>query len=188
MPSDSNSDYADTSSSLRQILETMSHGQDEDAMALLEGLVAREPESAYAHYLLGALHAQAGLTEQAETSFRTAAQLAPDFQIARFQLGQLLLVLGRIEEARTELAPLADPTLQSYANGLLAAADGNLPAAIELLETGLELPQDNAPLAEDMHRLVAKLRANVADSTLPPVDPTVAPGASMLLSNYGRLS
>lgn len=113
MPSDSNSDYADTSSSLRQILETMSHDQDEDALALLEDLVAREPESAYARYLLGALHAQVGLTEQAEIRFRTAAQLAPDFQIARFQLGQLLLVLGRIEEARTEFAPLADLKLQS---------------------------------------------------------------------------
>jgi|GEM_PF-5252297 len=39
-----------------------------------------------------------------------------------------------------------------------------------------------------MRRFVAKLRTNVVDSTLPPIDPTVAPGTSMLLSNYGRLS
>jgi tetratricopeptide (TPR) repeat protein len=177
-----------TSDAVYAVLHAMSLGQDDEAMVLLVSLVECEPQNAYLHYLLGALHAQLGMMEQAEAGFRMASLLAPSFQIARFQLGHLLLVMGRTEEAVIEFAPLLQPTLLTYANGLMAAAAGEIPTAIFVLQSGLELPQDNTSLADNMRRLIAKWHAGLADTAAAQGESMLSPGASMLLSNYGRLS
>ena len=75
-------------------LDAINNTRDEDAVVLLKVLVNRNPAHAMGQYLLAAQHAQLGLFERAEGEFRRATELAPDFAMARFQLGQLLLVKG----------------------------------------------------------------------------------------------
>ena len=118
---------------LRLALDAMNTGKDADAVVMLKTLVERDPHSAYGQYLLAAQHAQMGLMDRAEAGFRAAVGNGLELPVARFQLGQLLLVKGDSAEAKATFEPLAtsdDRALAAYARALMAAADENTQAAI----------------------------------------------------------
>ena len=176
----------DSDELLRLSLSAMSAARDAEATELLKALVERDPNHAYGHYLLAAQHAQLGLMDRAEAGFRTATTLAPvNFPMPRFQLGQLLLLKGEANEAREMLAPLvqAGDSLATYAAALTDLAVEDVPSAIQHLQQGLELPQTIPALEQDMVRLLQQLREREQNEEYPE---TTAPGASFLLSNYGR--
>jgi len=168
-------------------LDAINNARDEDAVVLLKVLVNRTPTLAMGHYLLAAQHAQLGLFERAEGEFRRVTELAPGFAMARFQLGQLLLVKGDAEGAISQFNALCDEdsALRAYADGLSALAGEQAGAALAALRRGLALPQAVAALTGDMQRLVDQLQAEgaaeAAESEL-----TGPVGATMLLSNYSR--
>jgi Flp pilus assembly protein TadD, contains TPR repeats len=166
----------------------MNASRDEEAMELLATLLKREPEHVQANYLLAAQHAQLGMLDLAEAGFRKATALAgTDFPMPRFQLGQLLMVQGRPEEAVNVLLPLAhavDPALRAYANAFIALAAQQVVDAIAALHEGLQHPQSIPVLADDMRRLAADLERSlgVPDEA----SAITGPAASMLLSNYQK--
>jgi len=168
-------------------LEAIKNSRDEDAIVLLKVLVNRNPVHAMGHYLLAAQHAQLGLFERAEDEFRRASELAPGFAMARFQLGQLLLVKGEAEGAVSQFSAIGedDPALRAYAEGLSALVGQQAGVALAALRRGLALPQTVAALTDDMQRLADQLQAEgaavAAESEL-----TGPVGATMLLSNYNR--
>ena len=176
----------DSDELLRFSLSAMNAANDAEATNLLKALVDREPGHAYGHYLLAAQHAQLGLMERAEAGFRTAATLAPaDFPMPRFQLGQLLVLKGAVDEARDTLAPLTQGSdaLAAYASALSSVAIEDIPSAVLHLQQGLERPQPIPALEQDMARLLQQLleREKQAETT-----DSGTHGASFLLSNYGR--
>src|SRR5690606_40049217 len=67
---------------------------------------------------------------------------APGLVMARFQLGQLLLIRGAVEETRDLLEPITslppDIALGAYARGLLALGEGDTTTAIAELEARSE--------------------------------------------------
>lgn len=169
-------------------LKAMNASRDEEAMALLAALLEREPEHAQANYLLAAQHAQLGMLDQAEAGFRKATALAGNaFPMPRFQLGQLLLVQGRPDEAIDVLSPLAnapDPALGAYASAFIALAAQRVTDAVVALREGLQHPQSIPTLADDMRRLVADLERSLG---VPDGAPAITgSAASMLLSNYQK--
>jgi predicted Zn-dependent protease len=171
-------------------LDAMHGARDADAMAMLKALVERNREHAFARYLLAATHAQMGLMDKAEDGFRAAIASAPGLAMARFQLGQLLLLKGEVDKASDVFMPLqsdADPGLSAYAGALMALAGGRIQVAIGQLEAGLACRQSVPVLAQDMRQLLADLRARVAGEIAPPAEPEVpSAAASLLLTNYGR--
>lgn len=172
---------------LRLALEAMNTGKDADAVVMLKTLVERDPGNAYGQYLLAAQHAQMGLMDRAEAGFRAAVGNGLELPVARFQLGQLLLVKGDSAEAKATLEPLTtsdDLALAAYARALTATADENAEAAITQLSEGLALPQSIPALGADMHRLLESLQALASSSS--PATVSNAPAAAMYLSNYGR--
>lgn len=156
----------------------MSADSDEEAMQLLDALLLQEPAHVHGRYLKAALHAQAGQMDLAEAGLRAVVADAPGLVMARFQLGQALLVRGEVSETRAlwgELTGMpADSALGAYARGLLALAQDDVPTAVEQLKEGLARQQEVPVLANDMRRILAQL----ADSQLPP--------AAMMLSGYAR--
>jgi len=169
-------------------LAAMNASRDEEAMGLLATLMEREPEHAQGIYLLSAQHAQLGMLDEAEAGFRKAAALAGnDFPMPRFQLGQLLMVQGKADEAIDVLLPLtnaADPALRAYANAFIALAGQQVADAIAALREGLQHPQSIPVLADDMRRLAADLERSLG---VPDEAPAITGSvASMLLSNYQK--
>lgn len=183
-----NPDKPDNDELLKRSLEAMQNGRDDEAMDLLQALLQRDPGHLYGRYLIAAQHAQMGLFDQAETGLRAVVAESPDFAIARFQLGQLLLLKDAGDEARRLLEPLAGQgdALGAYARGLTAAAAQNLGEAVRELQAGLSLTQEIPALAADMQRLGARLQemASLGHDNAGLPDPTAA--APMLLANYGR--
>lgn len=176
----------DSDELLRLSLSAMNAANDAETIDLLKTLVDREPGHAYGHYLLAAQHAQLGLMDRAEAGFRTAMTLAPtDFPMPRFQLGQLLLLKGAVDEAQDTLAPLTQGSdaLAAYASALRSLAIEDIPSAVQYLQQGLERPQVIPALEQDMARLLNQLleREKQAETTAAGTH-----GARFLLSNYGR--
>ncbi|MBN8800772.1 MAG: tetratricopeptide repeat protein [Stenotrophomonas acidaminiphila] len=169
-------------------LEAIKGERDAEAVALLKVLSGRSPGNPLAHYLLAAQHAQAGLLDRAEQGFRRAVALAPEFAMARFQLGQLMLVKGDGAAAAHEFRAVRsdDPAVAHYAEGLCALAEDRLADALGALRQGLALPQAIPALAQDMQRLVGATGVSVLPAEQEDDDVVSLTVAPMLLSNYNR--
>lgn len=184
-----NYEKLDNDELLRLSLDAMNNGRDADAVVMLKTLLERDPGHVYGQYLLAAQHAQLGMPDRAEAGFRAVVSVAPEFPIARFQLGQLLVIKGAHDEARQVLLPLtvADDALGAYARAMSAAAAEDIADAVRELDAGLALPQEIPALAGDMQRLRDQLQ-QVPESA--PVAAAVADGpavpAPMFLTGYGR--
>jgi Tfp pilus assembly protein PilF len=179
-------DHLDADELLRLGLDAMNSGRDADALVALKTLVEREPAHAAARYLLAAQHAQMGLMDKAEAGFREAVALAPEFPMARFQLGQLLLTRGASAEARVFLLPLAErgDAIGRYAAALAAAAQEDRDSAIAALREGLALPQEVPALAGDMQRVLENLLALGTTGDEHP--DTAPPAAPIFLTGYSQ--
>lgn len=119
-----------------------------------------EPRNARALYLLAAQYAELGLIPRAITGMQTALSIEPDLEIARFQLGLMLLDHQRAPEAKEQFAQIstsADPALRTYAEAMLAIADDDPSTAKTRLTEGLSLPPSNSALAAGMRRLLERL-------------------------------
>lgn len=180
-----NYDKLDNEELLRLSLDAINNGRDADAVVMLKTLLEREPQHVHAQYLLAAQHAQLGMHDRAEAGFRAVVADAPELAIARFQLGQLLVMKGDGPGATQALQPLADQqdALGAYARAMVAAADDDVAAAVGHLESGLALPQEIPALTADMQRLHAQLQQGAVAAT---ADPPATPTASMFLTGYGR--
>jgi tetratricopeptide (TPR) repeat protein len=173
---------------LRLSLNAMNNGQDGEALVLLKTLAERDPGHAMGRYLLAAQHAQLGLMDKAESGFREVVAMAPDFLMARFQLGQLLLVQGRAAESRSLLEPMASRSdaLGRYAGALIAAGQDDVSGAVAELRAGIALPQDIPALAADMQRLLATLEEAAGQAAVNDATSSMAPPAPIFLTGYGR--
>jgi len=174
---------------LRIALDAINHDHHAEALDMLKTLLERDSKHVFATYLLAAEHAQLGMMDRAEEGFRKTVQMAPDFPIARFQLGQMCLVKGDAREAKAILAPLADlpanSALSNYAKGLIAAADEDAGEAIRHLQDGLACAQEIPALAGDMRGVIDRLLALGAAPQSPSASPPPS-AAPMFLSNYGK--
>lgn len=170
---------------LRLGLDAMNSGRDADALVALKSLVERDPLNAPGRYLLAAQHAQMGLMDKAEVGFREAVNLAPEFPMARFQLGQLLLTRGAADEARAVFEPLTKQAnaVGRYAAALAAAAQEDRTTAVAALQEGLALPQDVPALAADMRQVLENLLA-LGDTPAERSDD--APAAPIFLTGYSQ--
>ncbi len=175
---------------LRIALDAINQDKHADAVSMLKTLLERDSKHVFGTYLLAAEHAQLGMMDRAEEGFVKTVALAPDFPMARFQLGQLYLVKGDAELARNLLAPLAQlpagQALSFYAKGLIAAANENVNEAIVQLQAGLDCEQDIPALAQDMQRVLSNLHAMTGGGGSSPSTQTTSASVPLFLSNYGK--
>jgi DNA-binding CsgD family transcriptional regulator len=148
---------------LHLALHASSVGNHHACMTYLKELLQQQPAHAFAIHLLATQHAELGLYERAIKGMTAALAINPQLQIARFQLGMLLLDRQRATEAKQQFAMLADtqdPALRLYCRALTALADGNAPLASERLTSGLACKQANPAMASQMRRVLELLSRN----------------------------
>ena len=78
---------------------TASLGRPDEALALIEFAVSRDPVNPIGHFILGSYYIRAGRWDEAIASFRTALTLSPGSNMAQYQIGIALLLKGEPQAA-----------------------------------------------------------------------------------------
>jgi tetratricopeptide (TPR) repeat protein len=136
-------------------------GDHHACMMHLEEVLQRDPRNARAIYLLAVQHAELGLTQRAITGIKTALSIDPDLEIARFQLG-LLLMFDKNQPAEAKgylerLCSSQNRALRAYSEAMIAIADNELVLARQKLAIGLSESSPDSPLSMLMRRLFERM-------------------------------
>jgi tetratricopeptide (TPR) repeat protein len=141
-------------------------GEHHACMTYLEEVLQREPRNARAIYLLAVQHAELGLTRRAISGIKAALSIDADLELARFQLG-LLLMFDRNEprEAKHYLERLCGSenlALRAYSEALIAIVDNAPVLARQKLAIGLSESTADSPLSALMRRLFERMPNSAA--------------------------
>ncbi len=177
-------------------LVTQLEAPDTDDVAALKTALTRFPEDPRLHFMLGSVLAGLGDNIKAHAALTRAVELAPDYALARYQLGFFELTSGEADKALSTWGPLlsapADNPLRVFVEGMTHVIRDEFDAAFAAFEKGLALNTENEPLNNDIRLLMRELRAK-ADSPPPtnPADPQEAEesgetsASALLLGQFG---
>lgn len=156
--------------------------------------IAKEGSSAYPDdsklsYILGALHAQIGMYDQAKAEMQTAVERNPELTTAHFQLGLLHLTSGDIAKAEQAWQAINDLSpnhpLQLFRSGMLALVRDQFELCVENLEQGIQSNLELPTLSQDMQKVIDSVKAQQGDRT-ESVDSKKSSNARFILSNYNK--
>ena len=155
-----------------------------DVLALMERLTDAHPDDPRLHFLRGSVLAGANRPIEAHAALSRAVALAPDFSIARFQLGFFELTSGEAGRALATFEPLdslpADHHLRWFAKGLRHLIRDEFEAAVAALQAGIDANTENLPLNRDMQLIIDRC----AETN--PVEASETSATSLLLGQFGR--
>lgn len=142
---------------LAQIIDGM-RSDPEGQLEPIDVLLADFPEDARLHFLRGSILAGAGRLIEAYGSLSRAVEIAPDYALARFQLGLFQLTSGEPENALDtfgRLDRLPDGHyLRKFVDGLRCLIRDDFVGTVENLKRGIQLNTENPPMNNDMQLLV----------------------------------
>lgn len=148
-------------------LHASAAGDHHGCMTYLEEVLQREPGNARAIYLMAVQHAELGLTQRAIAGIKRALSIEPDLELARFQLGLLLMFdSNQPREAKDYLERLCvsqNRALRAYSEAMIAIADNEPGLARQKLAVGLSESSPDSPLSLLMRRLFERM-ANGGDA------------------------
>jgi tetratricopeptide (TPR) repeat protein len=169
---------------LGQALAASRDGRRDAALALLLRACQAEPSSALPHFLIASEQASDGDFAQAELSFANALLLAPDFALARYQLGLLQFSSARAAVALLTWQPLfllpEGEALLHYVRGFAALAQDSFAPCLQHFRRGLECTPANPALNSDILQLIEAVQ-RLQDPPQQPADAT-----HVLISAYAR--
>jgi hypothetical protein len=143
--------------SLKALVDAMQTAPS-DQLGRIEALLANFPEDARLHLLRGTTLVGSGRLIEGHRSLAPAGGVAPDFAIARFQLGLFQLTSGEAENALGtwgRLDSLPDTHyLRKFVDGLRCLIRDDFRGAAQALGEGIRLNPENAPLNRDMQLLI----------------------------------
>ncbi len=174
---------------LHLAIEASRAHRDGDAIVYLKQAIERSASNYKAIYLLAAQHAQIGLNDRAMEGFRKALEIEPKLAPARFQLGLLLLVNGRLDEALAAWQALgelpdSDPFLH-FKQGLEKLCRDDFAGAEESLKRGMALNRANPSLNKDMQGVLDRMAAQIKSGGQQPPASGAQPG-QILLNAYTK--
>jgi len=153
--------------SMKLDLEEMFHlaihaatvGQHHACLGYLKDVLDEQPRHARALYLLAAQHATLGLSDRAIKELALLLEIDPTFEMARFQIGLLLVHRdrgdGAIGHFRELLSSRSLPVAR-FAEAMLAHVEGRSVLARTLFEQGMVNASDEPALAELMTKFFAR--------------------------------
>ena len=159
---------------LHLAIHASSVGNHHACMTYLKEVLQQQPANALALYLLAVQHAELGLNDRAAKGLRASLAIRPDLEMARFQLGVMLLDKKRFTEAKEQFAALGAsrvPALRTYCEGMMAVADDDLALAREKIVLGLSVQDGNPALAALMRRVLERLSREKAPEAIDPPEP-----------------
>lgn len=140
-----------------------------DELEQADRLISDYPEDPRLHFLRGSILASIGRPIEALPALRQAVELAPDFAIARFQLGFFQLTSGEAANALSTWGPLAllpeDNYLRMFVAGLTHLIRDEFEQAIVQLRAGIAVNDENPPLNRDMQLIIEQTTALAAGAS-----------------------
>src|SRR5918993_1176883 len=155
------------------LMEALALAEDNEgaALARIESLIEEHPADARLHFLGGSLLAALARYDEARAAMGRSIAIAPDFAIARFQLGLLELSSGDGAAADSTLEPLAEleseDALVLFARGLRHLARDDLAIAADLLRQGMACNRDHPLVSRDMELIVARIEEGAGEASEP---------------------
>lgn len=174
---------------MSRALEATKRDAADESERLCQHAMALEPRAAIPHYLRATNLAHAGRYELAEASYMASLTRAPDFAIARFQLGLLQLTGHRPAIAHASWEPLLELAdehpLKLFVQGFLAILEENWDRAREVILRGIERNHENAPLNDDMAGVLRRIDAlQTGDRRVPGGAVAETSAAHFLIGTY----
>lgn len=155
---------------IHALLAELEHTQGNQTIEKLQAAAEQHPNDARPLLLLAAEFMHIGKLDKAEATYTIALGRAPDFAIARFQLGLLQFSSGRSSMAIvtwSRLDALADDHyLKLFKTGFLTMGAGNYDEALKLFQTGIKANSENPPLNHDIQKVIQKLQNDHALNAL----------------------
>ena len=152
-------------------------------------LLAEYPEDPRLYFLRGSILASIGRPIEAMPALRQAVELAPDFAIARFQLGFFQLTSGEAAGALATWGPLAmlprGDYLRSFVAGLTHLIRDEFEDAITHLREGIAANTENPPLNRDMQLIIEQTSALLTEAKAGEEQDQTASATSFLLGQFG---
>jgi len=134
----------------------------DDAEQALDRLVAKYPDDPRLHFMRGSILAGSGRSIEAHRALSRAVELAPDYALARYQLGFFELTSGEPQKALGTWGPLlAEPDgsyLRKFVEGMTHLIRDEFASAITQFEQGLALNTGNEPMNNDIRLLIDECR------------------------------
>lgn len=172
---------------MAQLLQAMQSDAPDELM-LAERMIDAYPEDARLHFLRGSLLAGSGRPIEAHASLSRAVALAPDFVLARFQLGFFELTSGEAARALATWEPLdslpPDHYLAHFVTGLRHLIRDEFAASIAALQAGIAVNDENPPLNRDMQLIIDECSGLAGREPAAPAEEASA--TSFLLDQFGR--
>lgn len=165
--------------SLNAVVERL-RGDDEGGLAAIGDLLKSWPLDPRLHFLEGSVLAGLQRYDEGRRAMARAVEIAPDFALARFQLGFLDLTSGRALDAMAVWAPLSglpdDDALRVFSEGLANMAIDHFSEARRLLKRGMALNTANPMINADMQLILDEI-ANLPDKPAATADADVQTGS-----------
>jgi Flp pilus assembly protein TadD len=128
----------------------------------IAALLNQHPEDPRLHFLKGALLAGNRDYANARVAMRRAVDIAPNYAVARFQLGFLLLTMGEPFAAQEAWGPLhglpANNYLYLFAKGLCHLIRNEFEDATARLQDGIARNTENPAVNQDIVRIIEQIR------------------------------
>ena len=175
---------------VQQLVQAVQSGTA-DPLGLADRAIALYPDDARLHFLRGSLLAGMSRPIEAHAALGRAVALAPEFTLARFQLGFFELTSGEAERALATWEPLDvqlsdGDYLAHFVAGLRHLVVDRFADAIVSLEAGIAVNGENPPLNHDMELIIGQCRSLVGAAAPAPDDSDEASATSFLLNQLGR--
>lgn len=167
--------------------------EGEDDITAIDVFVSRYPNDPRLHFIKGSVLASQQRYIEAYESLKHAVQLAPEFHLARYQLGFFELTSGEADQALSTWGPLLrlpkDLYLRQFVEGATALIRDEFDIAIEHFERGMVLNTENEPMNNDIALLVEKtkaLQAGEVPGSHETGDEAVQSATSIILGQFGH--
>jgi tetratricopeptide (TPR) repeat protein len=153
------------------LVETLRRVSADDAGALdlIDERLAEYGADPRLHFLKGSVLAALQRYPEAQDAIRRAIDLAPGYDIARFQLGLLEFTSGNAASAEMTWRPLqrlpGDSYLRLFATGLLYLGRDDFVQAVEMLREGIARNTDNPAMNRDMQMVIDEAVRKCAGDT-----------------------
>jgi tetratricopeptide (TPR) repeat protein len=176
----------DTIASIVRQLQT----DDAGGLTTIASMQISYPLDPRLHFLRGSVLAGLQRYEEGRSAMARAIEIAPDYTLARFQLGFLDLTSGRTVDAIGVWQPLfnlaEDEPIRIFAEGLTNLAGDNFADARRLLQKGIELNIENPLISADMQLILDEIKDDPLEKPLELAHDQTAPSsaAHLLLQQF----
>ena len=145
---------------MQTLVKSMQSGDGNDIGAI-NALLSEYPNDPRLHFLKGSIHVGEGNLIEGHSALTRAVEIAPDFAIARFQLGFFQLTSGESSNALKTWARLDQLPekhyLKTFVVGLRHLIRDEIAECIKTLKEGIENNEENLPLNNDMNLIITQV-------------------------------